>query len=237
MGRATGGAIASSVVGLVAVVFLPSLASATSTDHARWLFDERGGTVAADSSGFGHHGTSYHVVMDGEAFSFNGSSSRVIVPDTPTGASGALDPESADFTFGVRLSMPAPPGTGETFDVLRKGLAGVQGGNYKLEVKNSSGKAVARCVVRDSRKVSVAIQSLAKYNLAGTGVHVVTCSKTATAVTIRIDGTLPRTKAVDALRTLSNTSHLALGAKAENKVDTGLDWYLGKIHEAWVSVG
>ena len=59
--------------------------------------------------------------------------------------------------------MSAPPSpVGETYDVLRKGLVTNKGGDYKVEVKNVKGKALARCVTKtiraDGTKVLAAIQ-------------------------------------------------------------------------------
>jgi hypothetical protein len=235
------GAIRAGVVsvtaGVALVVALPGTASAAAVRHGHWALNETSGNVAVDSSGFGNNGTSFDVGRDGEAYTFNGTSSRVIVPDTSPTAPGSLDPGSQNFSFGATVSMPAPPDAGETYDVLRKGLSSTRGGDYKLEVKNARGKAVARCVVRDDARVGANIQSLAKVNLAGTGVHTVTCTKTSTGVTIRVDGGAARTKSVNRLGAVSNTANLALGAKAEGTARTGFDWYKGKIHDAWVSVG
>lgn len=237
MERSLGAGVVSVAAAVTFVLAVPAAADAATVDRGHWGFNETSGNVATDSSGFGNHGTSFDVGMDGEAYSFNGTSSRVIVPDTSPTTAGSLDPGTQNFSFGVTMSMPAPPDQGQTFDVLRKGLSGTAGGNYKLEVKHARGKAVARCVVRDGARVGANIQSLARYNLAGTGVHTVTCTKTSTGVTIRVDGTAPRSKVVSRLGSVSNPSHLALGAKAEGTARTGFDWYLGKIHDAWVSVG
>lgn len=226
-----------SLTGVALVAALPFAAEAAAVQHAHWGLDDTSGNVATDSSGFGNHGTSFNVGLDGEAYSFNGTSSRVIVPDTAETQPGSLDPGSQNFSFGATLSMAAPPDQGQTYDVLRKGLSGTAGGNYKLEVKNARGSAVARCVVRDSARVGANIQSQRRINLAGTGVHTVTCTKTSTGVTIRVDATAPRSKAVSRLGSVSNSSDLALGAKAEGSARTGFDWYEGKIHDAWVSVG
>jgi hypothetical protein len=235
------GAIRTGVVSVGAavalVIALPGTATAASVRHGHWALNETSGNVAVDSSGFGNDGTSFDVGRDGEAYTFNGTSSRVVVPDTEATAPGSLDPNGQNFSFGVTLSMPAPPDVGETYDVLRKGLSSTRGGDYKLEVKNAKGKAVARCVVRDSARVGANVQSLARVNLAGTGVHTVVCTKTSTGVTIRVDGGSPRTKSVAKLGVVSNTANLALGAKAEGTARTGFDWYKGKIHDAWVAVG
>jgi len=53
---------------------------------AHWKFDEVAGSVAADASGHGHHGTNINATwvagIDGGALSFNGSSSTVTLPAT-----------------------------------------------------------------------------------------------------------------------------------------------------------
>jgi len=53
---------------------------------AHWRFDEASGSVAADSSGHGYHGTnvnaSWIAGIDGNALNFNGSISKVIIPAT-----------------------------------------------------------------------------------------------------------------------------------------------------------
>lgn len=209
----------------------PAVAAATEVGH--WRLDEPGTPATAmDSSGYGNHGSNTDVIGDGQAYTFNGTSSRVRVADNPS-----LDPQAADFRFGVTVSMAAPPAVGETYDVLRKGLVTTAGGNYKIEIKNAKGKAVARCVVKDGAKKLAAIQSQLTANLADGKVHVVVCTKTSTGVTVKVDGLAPRTKAVTSLGTVSNAADLAIGAKAEASATTGFDWFKGKVFDAWISVG
>jgi len=209
-------------------------AAAASEFRAHWSLDEVGGTVAVDSSGNGNDGTSSHVVGDGSGYVFNGTDSRVVVPSSAT-----LNPGSASFSWSVTLSMSAPPSpVGETYDVLRKGLVTTKGGDYKVEVKNVKGKALARCVTKtirpDGTKVLASIQGTK--TLADGQSHVVTCSKTATALTLTVDALVPRTKTYAAgLGSVSNTADLALGAKAESTATTGFDWFEGEIFDAWVA--
>jgi hypothetical protein len=202
------------------------------TPRGAWQLDEPGTPATAfDSSGFGNHGTNQDVIGTGSGYRFNGTSSRVVVADSPS-----LDPGTANFSFGVTLVMTTPPTPlGETYDVLRKGIASTVGGEYKLEIKNVKGTARARCVAKDSAKVVVAI--VAPTNLADGATHTVTCSKTSTGVSVQIDALTPRTKTVTALGSVSNASALGIGAKAEPSVKTGFDWYLGLIDDAWVRVG
>ena len=226
--------------GLIVVASALSLAAphaaaaADQTYRAHWSLDEVGSATAFDSSGNGNNGTNDNIVGDGNGYLFNGTDSRVIVP-----TSGSLNPGSADFSWSVTLSMSAPPSpVGETYDVLRKGLVTNKGGDYKFEVKNVKGKALARCVAKtvraDGTKVLASIQGTR--TLADGQPHVVTCLKTSISITIRVDSLAPRTKTyVGGLGSVSNTADLALGAKAESTATTGFDWFKGEIFDAWVA--
>jgi hypothetical protein len=199
-----------------------------------WTLDEIGSPTAIDSSGYGNNGTNYNVIGDGSGYAFNGVSSRVVVP-----TSASLNPGSANFSFGVTVSMTTPPSpVGETYDVLRKGLATTKGGDYKLEVKNVSGKALARCVVKSFRtngtKVLAAV--MGSTSLADGRQHVITCVKTSTGVGLRVDSLAPLTKNyAGGLGSVANTAVLALGAKGEGTASTGFDWFKGNLYDAWVS--
>lgn len=210
-------------------------AGAAPSYRAHWSLDEVGGTTAFDSSGNGNNGTSFNVVGDGSGYTFDGTDSRVVVP-----TSGSLNPGAADFSWGVTLSMTAPPSpVGETYDVLRKGLVTNKGGDYKIEVKNVKGKALPRCVAKtirpDGTKVLASIQGAAR-SLADGQPHVVTCFKTATGIRLTVDALAPRAKTyTGGLGSVSNTADLALGAKAESTATTGFDWFAGELFDAWVA--
>lgn len=205
-------------------------AAAESTDRGLWLLDEPGSpTTALDSSGLGNHGTNTDVVGTGSGYQFNGVSSRVVVPDADS-----LDPGAADFSFGATLVMVTPPDAGETYDVLRKGLAATKGGEFKIEIIRVNGNARARCVVKDAGKVVAAIA--APTSLANGVRRSVTCSKNSRGVSIQIDALVPRTKTVAALGSVSNASALGLGAKAEGSAASGFDWYRGEITDAWLRI-
>ena len=212
---------------------VPAHASASSADRGHWTLDEIDSPTAFDSSGNRNHGTNYNIVGSGTGYKFNGQDSRMIVP-----SSGSLNPGFADFSWGVTLSMTSPPQVGETYDVLRKGLVTTKGGDYKLEIKNANGKAVARCVTksyrRDGTKVLATVQG--GTNLADGKQHVVTCVKTSGSVVLYVDSLTPRVKSyAGGLGSVSNGSDLALGAKAESTADSGFDWFAGWIFDAWVS--
>jgi hypothetical protein len=209
-------------------------ALAAQTYRAHWALDEVGGSKALDSSGNGNDGTNAHAVGDGSGYAFNGTNARVIVPNA-----ASLNPGSASFSFGVTLTMTSPPTpSNETYDVLRKGLVSTRGGDYKLEIMNSGGRAVAHCVVRSFRtngtKVLASVTSTA--SLADGRPHTVGCAKSATGITVSVDSLPARTKTYPGgLGSVSNTAALGLGAKPEVNPDTGYDWFKGVLWDAWVA--
>lgn len=226
-----------SVVAAVTALMTLGAPHAVAADQrflGHWTLDEIGSPTAFDSSGYGNDGANYNVTGNGIGYAFNGVDSRVIVP-----TSASLNPDAADFSFGVTVSMSTPPSpVGETYDVLRKGLSTTKGGNYKVEVKNVNGKALARCVVRSFRtngtKVLAAVQGTT--SLADGRQHMVTCVKTATSIILYVDSLAARTKSyVGGLGSVTNTSVLALGAKGEDTATTGFDWFEGTIYDAWVA--
>lgn len=226
-----------SVVVLAAVAALTSWsasqAQAATSFRAHWTLDEVSGTTATDSSGNGNNGTSYHTVGTGSGYSFNGTDARVVVP-----SSASLNPRFADFSFGVTLIMTTAPARNETYDVLRKGLATTKGGDYKLEIMNSGGKATAHCVVRSFRSNGTKVLAgvTTGTSLADGQPHTVTCSKSATGISVQVDSLRAVTKTyAGGLGSVSNTSKLGLGAKPENDPETGYDWFKGVLLDAWVS--
>jgi len=225
-------AVVVAIVASLAVVAPPASGAARNL-RGHWPLNEVKSKVAKDTSGHHHNGTNFHIVGNGSGYTFNGRNSRVIVPDARS-----LDPKAKPFSFRVRLSMTEPPSQGGSYDVLRKGLVTTPGGDYKLEVKNVQGNAVARCVVRsirtDGTRVLASVEGTS--NLADGVLHNVTCIKTSTSLSVRVDSMPVQTKTFpDGLGSVSNTSNLALGAKAESTASTGFDWFDGVIANAWVA--
>jgi hypothetical protein len=221
---ALAGLAASGVTAAVGVAAIAAPAVAA-VDRAVWHFDETSGSTAFDSSGNANNGTAYNVGMDGSGYSFDGSSSRVLVPTSPS-----LNPGTSPFSFSVTFRSSVSPGTGLDYDMLRKGLTTSAGGEYKVEILQANGKARALCVVKDSAKKVLQIRGTT--NLTDGLVHTITCSRTSSGLTLVVDDLAPRTKA-GATGTISNTATLALGAKAEGGPDA--DWFKGELLDASVS--
>ncbi len=223
-GPARAGVAASGLTAALGVVALAAPAMAAG-ERAVWHFDETSGSTAFDSSGNGLDGTSENVVMTGSGYVFNGSTSKVVVPSSPT-----LNPGTAAFSFSVTFQSSVAPGAGLDYDLLRKGLTTTVGGEYKVEILQANGKARALCVVKDSAKKALQIRGTT--DLTDGKVHTITCTRTSAGLTVVVDNLAPRTKSGSS-GSVSNTAPLSIGAKAEG--GPGADWFNGVILDASVS--
>src|SRR5437660_3880968 len=98
--------LAAAVIGLT--LAQPGVAAA-STVTALWEMNETSGTTMVDSSGHGNNGTLHSVVLGatgryGKAYTFNGTSSYVSVPN-----SASLNPGSANITISFWLKTTHRP--------------------------------------------------------------------------------------------------------------------------------
>ncbi|CAN5715184.1 hypothetical protein BH24ACT11_BH24ACT11_07290 [soil metagenome] len=103
---------------LVAGLTAPA-AAAAGTDGS-WTFEETAGTVAADSSAHVNDGTIHGAALGeqgyrGYAFGFSALNPWVEVP-----SAASLNPGTSDFAASAWINFTDPPGSGETYDVIRK---------------------------------------------------------------------------------------------------------------------
>jgi len=218
--------------GIVAVsalgVSLATAASAAgSTPLAQWNMDETFGTTMHDSSGNHNDGDMHDIVTSGGGFMFNGTSSKVIVPN-----SASLDP-TGDFSFSVQVQTDRIPPSGGDYDLLRKGAASTAGGGYRIEIENSKGIAKAYCQVKDSLGHGASIRG--KTNLADGKLHTITCIKRSTGLTLEVDDLAPLTKAASLTGPIKNTKELVLGVKAPKATGSDADFYYGTMRSAGVT--
>ena len=170
---------------LTLVMSFPSLAAAT-TVVAQWDMDSALGDTMEDSSGNANNGTTHNIVVSAAGYVFDGGTSKVVVPNSPT-----LNPGAADFSFSVQIQTSVVPAREMDYDLLRKGNVGTKGGEYKIELINVDGKAKALCVVKDSLKHSKTIRGGGPIDLADNKLHTITCTKTATSLSIKINSRAP----------------------------------------------
>ena len=177
--------------------------------------DESVGEMAtvstADVTGNGHNGIIQGPVElglpghddEGTSFSFAEKGSWVMVP-----SSAALNAGTSDFLVSVWLKVEAnPPDTGETYDVVRKGIAYTVPGEYRLELLGSG--AVA-CSARDAANTLADVTS--DQRLVGDGSwHQIGCARTGNQWSVIVDGKV--TSDTVELGAVSNTVALSIGSK------------------------
>jgi hypothetical protein len=196
-------------VAALAAMTMPVGAAQAAAFGASWQMNEKTG-AAVDSSGNGNNGTLHGgIVRTGSGYHFNGSTGYVSVPN-----SASLNPGSGNITLTTKFTLDAKPASGKDYDLVRKGLAGTKGGEYKMEVL-SSGKALCRFFG------TAGVTVTGGTNL-GTGTHTVKCVKTSSSVKLIVDGsTKASTNAT--VGPISNSAAVDLGAKP------GDDWTKGLI--------
>jgi intracellular sulfur oxidation DsrE/DsrF family protein len=228
--RATLTAALGLATGAAAITLGAGPAAAASTFGAQWSMGDP--STMVDSSGNGNTGTTYNVTAAaGGGYSFNGTTSKVVVPDSPT-----LNPGTSNFSYSVTVQTSRIPPSGTDYDLIRKGISSTAGGEYKLEIVYSSTGGKAFCLAKDDSKVSATVKGTT--NVTDGKVHTLTCKKTSTGLTLQVDNLAPRTKVVAAgLGAIINTSPLTISAKTPTIKGVNGDFYSGTMLGASLSLG
>jgi hypothetical protein len=201
---------------------------------AHWAMNEPAGAttmgamIMVDDSGHSNNGILQDVAANAGFYTFNGSTSRVVVPDNPD---GSLDPGTADFSYSVRVrTTTVPDDVAGDYDLLRKGLGSTKGGYFKVELypNSSNTKARALCQAQGTKGAAKLVGSA---NLADGAWHTITCKKKPSALNMYVDGALTATKP-NTIGSIANAAALTIGAK-----DIGGDWFRGDMDDATVSIG
>jgi len=220
--RTWAGGLAAAITAILVMAGPASGASPT----ALWHLDERSGSIAHDATGHGYDGAIKNMKLGvagvvGSAFEFNGTSSRILVNDAPGLRAGDLD-----IVATLRVSFTTVPS--EDYDLIRKGLSSSSGGDWKMEIIRSSGKAVAYCYWKGSKASK---GKSGGPSLADGKWHTITCEKHATQVALVVDG--QRYTSTTTIGRIDNTAQLSIGAKA----GSGGDWYKGRMDEVSLTIG
>jgi hypothetical protein len=202
-----------------------ALAAVTGVAHAAVISTWPLATNANDSTG-GNNGTTQNVTFAGNAAHFNGRSSKITVP-----YNGNLSPGSANVTATVQISTTVRPGTGDfDFDLMRSAPTGSM---YKIELFPRSGRSQAQCIFIGSANRTTLPGGPSLNDGAW---HTITCRKTASKVTLSVDGVqvASRTVTIGSIRHRSG-SVFALGYKPGSS--GGADFYNGAMKGVSVAFG
>jgi hypothetical protein len=203
---------------VVAVMILASMASpawAVLLKAADWQMDETSGQML-DASDNKNNGTPKDVVRTGSAYVFNGSTSYVAVPD-----SDSLDPQGKDIKLTARIRVNGQALDDDSYDIVRKGLAGRPGGDYKMEIKRAADPTVGKlhCLFKGDGGT---VDKVARRDIVDGNWHTLECIKTSTSVMARVDGKSGSTKAGSA-GSIANGSAVMVGAKTADPLDDVFD--------------
>ena len=212
------------IAGAATVMFvvLTTPAQAALSVRAQWKMDRL--PTMVDSAGGDNNGTTRNITLSGGAYKFNGTSSRATVPDKSN-----LDPGTKSVRLTARISITRVPASGQTFDVVRKGVTTTSGGYYKMELtRSSSGQAVAVCHFKDSNgRIG---EARGTSGLQNEGFVTVTCTKTSSGVTLKADD---ETRTVStSLGSISNSAPVYVGGKGD-----GTDWFHGLMDSVKIEIG
>jgi hypothetical protein len=212
---------------LISVAAVPGIAQAATT-VALWHMESP--SAMTDSSGRNNNGTTTAITSvtgsAGKGYHFNGSTSVAKVPD-----SSSLDPGKANLRITMRVRFTVVPSArvGD-YDLIRKGLSGTAGGDWKMEINppsSGSTMATAYCFFQDGTGKGASIRN--GRSLADGAWHTIACVKTSTSIQIIVDGA-SRSAAVS-LGAINNTQPVYLGQKP------GADKYVGDMDEVSIQVG
>ena len=165
-----------------------------------------------DSSGNNNNGTPTDVRRTGSTYVFNGSTSRVAVADNDS-----LDPAEKNITLRARLRVPDAP-MEDSYDVVRKGLAGRPGGQYKMEINRAAADPTVGKLNCSFQGSGGTVNKAAQRDIVDGNWHTLECIKTADSVVARVDGRRGSTKAGSA-GSISNPTNVLVGAKTTNPLD------------------
>ena len=209
-----------------AVLFWAPLPARAATTVGLWHMDETSGGTANDSSDKDNDGRLSHITFvtpgfdgSGGAYSFNGTSSKVIVS-----SSSSLSPGSQTIIVTVHVNFTDNPSESVgDYDLVRKGSSSAP--YYKVEILQS-GKAFCFFRGSSSRKGVTVGPALNDGHW-----HTITCKKTSGTISGTVDGTTS-SKSIT-IGSISNSASLVFGGKASGNDDL----YKGEMDEVVIAIG
>ncbi|MDQ5829269.1 MAG: LamG domain-containing protein [Actinomycetota bacterium] len=196
------------------VVLIASPAWAVLLKAADWRMNETSGKMI-DSSRHHNKGTPRHVVRTGSTYRFNGTTSRVVVPDHRS-----LDPANKEIVLRASVRVSGASMDDDSYDVVRKGLVTTPGGNYKMEIYRTSNRKVGKlhCLFKGSRGT---VSRVAPRDIVDGRWHTLACIKKRNSVVARVDGKSYTRRG--SAGSIANSSKVMVGAKQVAPLDDVFD--------------
>jgi len=219
------------------VVGIAFAAPASAATLANWQMNEgSGATVMVDSSGH-VNGTIGSAVQTN--FKFGGATAYHWVFTSPTAPpakperivqanSSTLNPNSGNYTVQLRYRTTKHFG-----NIVQKGQAGSSGGYFKIENPNGN----LTCVFRGTSSSGSFLrrQVVSPTVLSDGQWHVARCARTATALTLTIDGSVVAT-AHGSSGNITNNRPISIAGKLNcDQITTTCDYFTGDIDYITIS--
>jgi hypothetical protein len=210
-----------------------SARAAATLTIANWQMNEgAGATVMLDTSGNGINGAVGSAIqtgfIDGTTTGYQWPSTAPNAPPPKPErliqvANSQLNPGTRDYAITMRFRT-----THNFGNMIQKGQSQTPGGYFKWQIPQGVLSCLFRGVSTSGNVVQKSVSS--GTNLLNDGVwHTVRCERTATRVTMTIDGTITRT-ANGATGSISNTIPLTIGGKLNcDQVEITCDYFAGQI--------
>ncbi|MEV4703113.1 LamG-like jellyroll fold domain-containing protein [Actinoplanes sp. NPDC049316] len=157
----------------------------------------------------------------------DGSSCPRLVLQTPSAPD--LNPGSRPLRFGASVRLTAQQTT-DGQNLLQKGYS-TGGGQYKLQADKLPGHPSCAMTGADSPTIHLAKSSV---TVADGAWHHLECRRTATTLSISVDGVVRGSTTVPATLSVDNTAPLSIGGKG---LSSNADQFQGTLDDVWVAVG
>jgi hypothetical protein len=207
---------------------------------ARYGFDGARGGLITDESGNGHtlrlitgNGGTVSMVRHGAGRALRFPAKCAAPRRCPHAAlqspsAGALNPGTRPISYGAKVLLDRSQ-TSKGQNVVQKGYSATSS-QYKLQVDGVAGRA--SCVLVGARPGIKLVTSTV--SVADGRWHTVECRRTATALTVLVDGAVRGNRAIAADLSVANDRPLSIGAKGAYSDN---DQFQGILDDVWVRIG
>lgn len=146
-----------------------------------------------------------------------------------TAGEAGLNPGSRPFSYGASVRLESNHTT-DGQNIVQKGYSGA-GGQYKLQIDHTSGKP--SCVMTGDGSVTVRLAKSA-ITAADGDWHELECRRSASELTILVDGAVRGRTTLPAALSVDNTAPLVVGGKGLSENN---DQYHGALDDVWIAIG